>query len=1580
MTDTASCKIGADPPDLNNFQSYEDYKNNVLLWKGFSDYKPEKMGAMLAYALPNESITFGSFIQKDLFSVHPVTTLLGDPNAVDVVIKFLDNLIGKEERIDEIEAFEKIWSFRRSTDQTIPEYLKEHERYYNKCKQVGITFTDTCSAFIVMLGAKLSNVQAELIKGIINIEKEAKTSTMYTAVKRKMKEMLSDSLGNIVNPDGQNSAAEAFAAEHQEIYAAWQKNNSYKKNYTSNYNNNRKSSSNNGSNGARSVPYKSEDRDANNMNPINPTTGKPFKCNRCGSFRHFARECTYKNGASNSNNQNRKKGKIYLIQTNNSDEEEALLAQFEKTEIKEENSEEKVENQVEKVFFTTNKEELSKFTAESINCAALDSCCTSSVSGDKWMKIFLSSVPSGLQDKIKGPYKSRKTFQFGNQGILPTQKAYTIPITVAGNLHLIEVDVIDSDIPLLMSKSHMRQLGITLNMANDTASINGKPIRVDTTSAGHFILNLFGDNEHQDTMLMQEIFAINMLEEDESVQNRMLIKLHKQFGHRPKRVFIDLLKSAEQWDPKFGKMIDKIIDGCEGCILRKRSPDKPAVALPMAKDFNHILSMDLKKWDNKNYILYFVDLFTRYTVGVVITDKKPETIVEALFNNWIRYFTAPDMILTDNGGEFVNEAMKESCSVLNIYHATTAAYSPWQNGTCEKNHALCDCVCASLRRDYPKMSLEQAVAWSCAVKNSLTSVYGYSSFELTFGRAPRLPNIMNNPIPASQVEPKSEALIRNIKAIHNSREAFAKAEKCEKLKLALNMKMRAANRDYNPGDLVYYKRDKDDKWLGPAKVIFQDGKVIGIRTSTGYVRVSANRLWPAGETLSQRLREEEVQLHRLREGGNLTEENVKSSKTRKIIRNEDDSDEGESFEEAREEQVEEEQDNVQNNTTPHIPQDQETGQNNSDTQVQGSNNPTTGVMNLSSPIKFKNNQRIEYKDNGKWERGIIIGQAGKKAGKYKHWYNVKLDTGRQFSADFAQQEVRPETNEQEEEALTTQELLDLTQLHSDQENSSEAYEIKLDNGKVLSVEDNLNLKSLNDDQVLATWIQEEVLAVMLPKERRDSPECIAAKEAELQKLKEFETYGEVEDEGQNRITTTWVLTLKGHDVKARLTARGFQEEDEYPKESPTLQKYSLRTLLAIASAKGWNIETVDVKSAFLQGTRLERKVYVKPPKEANALGKLWLLYKCLYGLRDASRQWYTRVDSVLSKLGFEKCTYDSGLFYLMKDGKLEALIGLHVDDFLNAGGEYFHSKILPQILDTFKVGKSERGSFMYTGFQLNQDKHGVLLDQSEYVEGLSIPTIEAARMRQLKEEMTFDELSLLRKMTGQLNWTVRSTRPDLSFNMIACSTHFKGGTVADLKYAKKTMASLLQNKAVLRFANLGNISKSEIWLFTDASYGNLNDGTDSTQGYVIFLVRPEDGRCAPIDWRANKIDRVVTSTLAAEAISLTRGLDAAVAFKWTLQQLLGEEGNIPVRAIIDNKDTYDSVHSTTDVGERKLRREIGVVKQMLQNGDLEQLIWVRGPYQLADVLTKLGANGESLMQVMQEGRIPKVILDEVKRS
>ena len=53
-----------------------------------------------------------------------------------------------------------------------------------------------------------------------------------------------------------------------------------------------------------------------------------------------------------------------------------------------------------------------------------------------------------------------------------------------------------------------------------------------------------------------------------------------------------------------------------------------------------------------------------------------------------------------------------------------------------------------------------------------------------------------------------------------------------------------------------YKRDNEEEWRGPAKVVFQDGKVIFIRHGGYAVRVSANRLVKAGDELEKRIREE----------------------------------------------------------------------------------------------------------------------------------------------------------------------------------------------------------------------------------------------------------------------------------------------------------------------------------------------------------------------------------------------------------------------------------------------------------------------------------------------------------------------------------------------------------------------------------------------------------------------------------------------------------------------------------------------------------------------------------------------------
>lgn len=51
-----------------------------------------------------------------------------------------------------------------------------------------------------------------------------------------------------------------------------------------------------------------------------------------------------------------------------------------------------------------------------------------------------------------------------------------------------------------------------------------------------------------------------------------------------------------------------------------------------------------------------------------------------------------------------------------------------------------------------------------------------------------------------------------------------------------------------------------------------------------------------------------------------------------------------------------------------------------------------------------------------------------------------------------------------------------------------------------------------------------------------------AKKNELDKLKDFDTYEEVENSGQKKLSTRWVITTKEGRVKARLVARGFEED------------------------------------------------------------------------------------------------------------------------------------------------------------------------------------------------------------------------------------------------------------------------------------------------------------------------------------------------------------------------------------------------------------------------------------------------------
>ena len=60
------------------------------------------------------------------------------------------------------------------------------------------------------------------------------------------------------------------------------------------------------------------------------------------------------------------------------------------------------------------------------------------------------------------------------------------PCSVAGVDCEIEADVVDSDIPLLLSKDSMKKAKMKLDLENDSASIFGKEVQLQCTSSGHY--------------------------------------------------------------------------------------------------------------------------------------------------------------------------------------------------------------------------------------------------------------------------------------------------------------------------------------------------------------------------------------------------------------------------------------------------------------------------------------------------------------------------------------------------------------------------------------------------------------------------------------------------------------------------------------------------------------------------------------------------------------------------------------------------------------------------------------------------------------------------------------------------------------------------------------------------------------------------------------------------------------------------------------------------------------------------------------------------------------------------------------
>ncbi|CAM8960758.1 unnamed protein product [Rhodiola kirilowii] len=114
---------------------------------------------------------------------------------------------------------------------------------------------------------------------------------------------------------------------------------------------------------------------------------------------------------------------------------------------------------------------------------------------------------------------------------------------------------------------------------------------------------------------------------------------------------------------------------------------------------------------------------------------------------------------------------------------------------------------------------------------------------------------------------------------------------------------------------------------------------------------------------------------------------------------------------------------------------------------------------------------------------------------------------------------------------------------------------------------------------------------------------------------------------------------------------------------------TVRTFLAIAAVKKWEIHQMDVDTAFLHGD-LAEEVYMKiPPRfDQNRSNLVCRLKKSLYGLKQAPRCWFAKLATALKNFGFQQ-SYSDYCLYTLTRGAIQINVLVYVDDMIIASND-----------------------------------------------------------------------------------------------------------------------------------------------------------------------------------------------------------------------------------------------------------------------------------------------------------------------
>ena len=131
------------------------------------------------------------------------------------------------------------------------------------------------------------------------------------------------------------------------------------------------------------------------------------------------------------------------------------------------------------------------------------------------------------------------------------------------------------------------------------------------------------------------------------------------------------------------------------------------------------------------------------------------------------------------------------------------------------------------------------------------------------------------------------------------------------------------------------------------------------------------------------------------------------------------------------------------------------------------------------------------------------------------------------------------------------------------------------------------------------------------------------------------------------------------------------------------------------------------------------------------------------------------------------------------------------------------------------ISKIEDRVFRFTGIDVEQKDESIVISMNEYAK-----SIEEVKVREDRsdEKLSREEMKILRKYVGKLNWLASNTRPDIAIYALDLAKKQKNVTLKDVRDINRIVKNVQEKESKVVFGKIANKNDLCVVGICDAYY------------------------------------------------------------------------------------------------------------------------------------------------------------------